>query len=320
MAPPDRPAVVLLTGGGGFVGAALQAAVAARRPEWTVVAPPGPLPGETGRVLDILDVAGLEDWIRDVQPDAVVHLAAVAAVTDSTRDPRTAWNVNLTGTLNLVLALQRHAPAAHLLHMSSAEVYGASANEGVLTERTLLQPLNPYGASKAAADILVRQACAQGLSATVLRPFNQVGPGQSEVFALPAFAAQIARIEAGLQPPVLSVGALDDRRDFLAVDDAVDAYVLALERRAQLGGAVLNICSGRTRRVGELLDELLSLSPAKIAVRIDPARLRPAPSPQIAGDNAHARDLLGWSPERPLRPVLEAVLAEQRQRLRPPTL
>ncbi len=313
MAVSHRAPVVLLTGGRGFVGSALRRALAERRPDWTVVDPPGPeARGGPEPLLDILDAPGLEAWIARVRPDMVVHLAAIAAVTAGARDPRLAWEVNLTGTLNLVLALQRRAPAAHLLHMSSAEVYGASAAEGVLTERSLLQPLNPYAASKAAADLLVRQAAAQGLAATVLRPFNQIGPGQSDAFALPSFAAQIARIEAGLQPPVLSVGALDDERDFLPVDDAVDAYVLALDRRAELHGAVLNICSGRPRPVRDVLHQLLALSPAAIEVRVDPTRLRTAPSPRVLGDNTHARHRLAWTPERTLGPALEALLEEQR--------
>ena len=306
-----RGPVVLLTGGRGFVGSALGRALALRAPGWTVVAPPGP-EAQGDERLDVLDPRGLEAWVARLRPDMVVHLAALAAVTDGARDPRRAWDVNLTGTLNLVTALQRCAPEAHLLHMSSSEVYGASAAEGVLTERSLLQPLNPYAASKAAADLLVRQAAAQGLSATLVRPFNQVGPGQSEAFALPSFAAQIARIEAGLQPPVLAVGALDEERDFLPVEDAVDAYVLALERRAELGGAVLNICSGRVRRVRDVLDDLLALSSSHIQVRLDPARLRSTPTPRVAGDNRLARERLGWTPERALRPALEALLDRQR--------
>ena len=101
-------------------------------------------------------------------------------------------------------------------------------------ERALLQPVNTYDARKAAADILVRQAAATGLSATVARPFNHIGPGQGEAFVAPNFAAQVARIEQGRQPPVISVGSLDDELDFLtgsrepAAAEAAERDILAM--------------------------------------------------------------------------------------------
>lgn len=292
---------VLVTGAAGFVGQRLLSALKRRHPNWVYDAP-------AAAELDIRDPDVMSRRILETGPDLVVHLAAVAAVTDSVRAPRNTWDVNLGGTVNLVLALQEHAPSAHLLYVSSAEVYGASLNDGRASEATLLQPVNPYAASKAAADILVRQAAANGLSATVMRPFNHTGAGQSEAFVAPAFAAQIARIEAGLQEPVISVGSLDDERDFLDVSDVVDAYVRVIDRRASLApGAVFNVASGQTVRIGDLLDKLLALSKASISVRVDPARLRPSPIPRVVGDASALRNL-GWSPSVDLDVTLAAIL------------
>jgi GDP-4-dehydro-6-deoxy-D-mannose reductase len=256
-------------------------------------------------------------YIKATQPDIVVHLAAVAAVTTSVKAPRLAWDVNLGGTLNLVLAMQEHAPQAHLLYVSSAEVYGASLKSGApATEQTLLQPMNPYAASKAAADILVRQAAANGLSATVMRPFNHTGAGQSESFVAPSFAAQIARIEAGLQPPVLSVGSLDEERDFLDVHDVVRAYAMALDARTSMAtGEVFNVASGQAVRIGDLLERLLRQARVPIEVRIDPERLRRASIPKAVGDPAHLRETLNWVPTIDLDTTLIAVLDDQRERL-----
>ena len=246
----------------------------------------------------------------------VVHLAAVAAVTASFRDPRLAWRVNLGGTLNLVLALQKHAPKAHLLFVSSAEVYGEGLDShGATDESALLRPVNPYAASKAAADILVRQSAAAGLSATVVRPFNHIGPGQGEAFVAPNFAGQIVRIEAGLQAPLIEVGSLDDERDFLDVADVVDAYRLLLERRSDPAARNLfNVASGAPVRIGDLLERLLSLAGLKIEVRVDPSRIRSTPTRRVVGDASRLRGL-GWRPTRTLDESLLAVLQDRRRAL-----
>lgn len=306
------PMKVLITGAGGFVGRHLTAALAAAHPDWTLDAPTD---GPQG--VDITDPAALEAWIRRAQPDLVVHLAAVAAVTASVKDPRLAWDVNLGGTLNLVLALQGFAPRARLLYVSSAEVYGASSNAiSTLDETALLQPLNPYAASKAAADILVRQAAADGLLATVMRPFNHTGSGQSEVFVTPNFADQIARIEAGLRPPLIEVGSLDEERDFLDVADVVAAYRLMLEApSATVAGGVFNVASGVAVRIGDMLETLLSHAALKIEVRVDPSRLRSTPMRRIVGDASRLR-ALGWAPTRALEETVLAVLQDRRRALR----
>lgn len=301
---------VLITGAGGFVGGHLTAALRSHHPDWVLDAPKGAIG------VDVTDADAIEQWIDRSQPDIVVHLAAVAAVTASVKDPRLAWQVNLGGALNVVLAMQNSAPRAHLLLVSSAEVYGKSLNTGrAVDEDALLQPVNPYAASKAAADILVRQAMADGLSATVARPFNHTGAGQGEAFVAPNFAAQIARIEAGLQAPVIEVGSLDDERDFLDVADVVSAYRLLLERRGEAATRdVFNVASGIPVRIGDLLERLLSFARVRIDVRIDQARLRRTPTPRVTGDASRLR-ALGWSPTRSIDEALKAVLDDRRAAL-----
>jgi GDP-4-dehydro-6-deoxy-D-mannose reductase len=307
----DAQLKVLITGAGGFVGRRLTKALRDRHPGWMLDIPQGPSDYPD---LDVTDAAAVSAWIERIPPDIVIHLAAVAAVTESVKDPRLAWRVNLDGTLNIVLAIQDHAPLAHLLFVSSAEVYGDSLNAAApIDEGALLQPVNPYAASKASADILVRQAAVGGLSATVVRPFNHTGPGQSEAFVIPAFAGQIARIEAGLQAPVIEVGSLDEERDFLDVDDVIDAYCLLLERRAEpVSRSVFNVSSSTAWRIGDLLDRLLSMAKMRIEIRVDGSRLRPAPIPRVVGDASRLRSL-GWSPSRSLDHTLAAVLDDRRR-------
>ena len=313
--------LVLVTGGRGFVGAHLVSRLAEARPHWRVAAPPSA--GERG--LDVTDAAAVDAWVRRSPPAMVVHLAGVSSIAATEKDPRRAWRVHLDGTLNVVLALQAFASHAHLVMVSSAEVYGASLRTGTpVDEGALLQPVSPYAASKASADLLVRQAGASGpgagkpgaggLAATVMRPFNHIGPGQGEAFMAPSFAGQIARIEAGLQPPVLSVGSLDDERDFLDVGDVVSAYLAVLDAGEAVGrGDVFNVASGRTLRIGDVLEGLLSQARTPIEVRTDPARLRRTPVSRIVGDATRLRDRLGWAPQADLNETFRNVLEDQRR-------
>lgn len=307
---------VVITGGQGFVGRYLSAALAQRWPDWTIVSCGGP--SDAGEALDVSDAAAVDALIARTRPTIVVHLAAVSAVTVALLDPGQAWQINLWGTFNLTRALEAHAPYSHLLFVSSAEVYGRSLRRTTpIDESALLEPANPYAVTKAAADLLVRQYAHGGRSASVARPFNHTGAGQSDAFALPSFANQIARIEAGLQPPVMMVGSLDDERDFLDVRDVVAAYVAMIEQRATLPtGAVMNVASGQGRRIGDLLERLLGMANTKIELRVDESRLRPNGIPRVVGDATQIRQALGWWPTHDFDETLKDILEEKRLSLR----
>ena len=307
---------LLVTGASGFVGHRFVAAATKRWAGVELTALAGP---EEPGGLDIADPNAMRVAVAAARPTHVVHLAAVAAVTDARAAPRLAFAINLGGTLNLVEALRAEAPDALLLHVSSAEVYGRSLREAAgrpVDETARLQPTNTYAASKAGADLLVQAAAAQGLSAVIARPFNHVGAGQAESFAVPAFAAQIARAEAGLQPPFIEVGGLDDARDFLPVDDVVDAYLLMLEAKPAPGEALIyNVAAGEAVRIGEVLERLRRLARIQVDVRVDAARLRREPAAAYVGDAGRLRRDLGWRPEGDLDAALAEVLQAQRARI-----
>ena len=293
---------VLITGADGFVGRHLQAALAGH----TLLAAP----------FDVTDRGATEAAVRQAAPDAVVHLAAIAAPAEAGRDPARAWEVNLGGTLNLAEAVLAHARGATFLFAGTADAYGASFRGGApVSEAAALAPQNAYGATKAAADLALGAMAAQGLRAVRARPFNHTGPGQTEAFVVPAFARQVARIEAGLQAPVLDVGALDPERDFLDVRDVCDAYARCLEAGLP-AGTIVNIASGRARRVGDVLGALLDLAGVAAEVRTDASRLRPSDIPRACGDAARARELLGWVPRIAWETTLLDVLEDWRGRVR----
>lgn len=306
---------ILITGAHGFVGRHLVARLLELLPaggELVLVdAHPGPqLSHCRSYTADITNAAQVADIIYAEQPTHLIHLAAIAAVTAATADKRQAWAVNFGGTQNLALAVAEHAPRCRFVFCSSAEVYGASfITSGRCDETALLQPVNAYGAAKAAADIMLGQMARHDLKTIRLRPFNHTGPGQNVQFVAPAFAAQIVRIERGEQEPVIQVGDLSSARDFLDVRDVVEAYVSALMKFDSIpNGSVMNIASGEARVVRAILDDLLAMSNIKIDVVVDQARLRPSDMPLIAGEAALARRLLDWKPRHAWSDTLRSVL------------
>ena len=263
------------------------------------------------------DAAAVDALVAAVRPDACLHLAAIAAIPAARQDPDLAWRVNLHGTLALARAVLRERRRA-VSSVSSADIYGGSFRAGsALDETAVPAPLNTYGATKAAADLAVGALAAEGLRAVRLRPFNHTGPGQSDAFVVAAFARQVARVAAGLQPPVLQVGALDPRRDFLDVRDVCDAYVACLRRGDALEpGVILNLASGTPRRIGDVLDDLLRLAGVTAAPETGAALLRPTDIPVACGDATLARRLLGWTPRRAWEETLGDVLADWTARVR----
>jgi GDP-4-dehydro-6-deoxy-D-mannose reductase len=313
------PARILVTGASGFVGRHLLAELRTRFAGSVLIAASneGGIAGaDMVLPFDLLDAAAMRETLRAAAPTAVVHLAAQAAVGESFHHPMRTWRVNVDGTLALALALREDWPDALLLHASSAEIYGLSFQRGVpLDEGAAMAPANPYAASKAAVDLALGEMALRGLRLVRLRPFNQVGPGQSPAFVVAAFARQIARIEAGLQEPVLRVGALDRWRDFLDVRDVCAAYAAVLERAAGLpNGIAINIASGTPRRIGDILNALLQRSTIRIRIEQDVVLLRPTDVERVIGDASLARRLLDWAPRVDWDETLGLVLEDWRQR------
>ena len=311
---------ILITGSNGFVGTYLRRALAQRFPDARIVGLQEAKPETcwTDDIhVDLLDGPGLAQAVAASRPDVVVHLAAQSSVGDSHADAtRATWPVNVTGTLNLALAVARYAPHATLLFASSAEVYGGSFSALPATEETPLSPLSAYAKSKVAAERILADVLPRHTRLIVARPFNHTGPGQREAFVLPSFAGQIAWVEAGLQDSLL-VGDTDVWRDFLDVRDVVDAYVRLIESAQRLPRRTLfNVASGKANRLADLLDLLRALATVDIKVGVDPSRLRRADMRFSLGDARRLNAATGWAPRiaiaKTLSDLLEAARAEVR--------
>ncbi len=289
---------VLLTGGSGFAGMHL-----------------GRLLRASGA--DVVELACDVRWAGEVaaeiaaaRPVAIAHLAALSSVGDSWLQEHETWEVNTVGTLNVVLGTIQAAPEARVLLASSAEVYGNNDDETAHTEARPAAPISPYGRSKAAGEIAGLRA---DLDVVVTRAFPHTGPGQSERFAIPAFAHQIARIERGDAPPVLKVGNLAARRDISDVRCVADAYSRLLALRG--GPRIVNIASGVDYEIGEVVARLLDLARVPISVEIDESRLRRADIPRLVGDARLLTATTGWRPVRSLGETLRDVLEDARSRV-----
>jgi GDP-4-dehydro-6-deoxy-D-mannose reductase len=223
--------------------------------------------------------------------------------------------VNVVGTLRLFEGLKRAGMAPRFLFVSSGDVYGqVPEGEMPIGEERLPRPRSPYAVSKLAAEALCTQwSLTEGLDALVARPFNHIGAGQSEAFALPAFARQIAEIKAGKREAVIEVGDLEVTRDFTHVADVIEGYFVLLAKGAK--GETYNIASGRDRRLRELLDRLLEIAGVKAQVRRDPARLRPAEQRVVRGQNAKIARL-GWRVTHSIDDALTGLVEEWERKAR----
>jgi GDP-4-dehydro-6-deoxy-D-mannose reductase len=313
---------LLVTGAGGFVGGHLLAHLRASAPslEITGLVLPGaaawPAPaGVSVLEADLDDPAAAAAAVERARPDQVLHLAGQSSVHRSWADPAATLRTNVLGIVHLLDAARRLSMRPAVLVVGSADEYGpAPASEQPLRETAPLRPASPYAVSKVAQAALAQlYGPAGGMRVVVTRTFPHTGPGRGEHFAESSFARQIAEIEAGRREPVVEVGNLDAVRDFSDVRDVVRAYALLLEKGAP--GEVYNVCSGEGRRIGDVLERLLAATSARIEVRLDPSRLRPADVPVLVGDPGKLVAATGWTRRIPLETTLRDLLDDWRARV-----
>ena len=312
---------VLLTGAAGFVGPYVVDALAGADPNIEIISTAhrsGEHPA-LGALLG-LDITSPEDVsaaLDRYKPTHIVNLAGIAAPTVANADSRQTWRIHVDGVLTLARAIAHQGGDSVLVNVGSGLIYGGTAAKVCpLTEESLLDPQDEYSATKAAADLALGALARKGLKCLRMRPFNHTGTGQTTAFVVPSFAMQIARIEAGLEEPKVRVGNLEAERDFLDVRDVAASYARAVLLSNSLkAGTILNIASGTPRRMSDILDALIAMSSKKIAVELDPARLRPSDLPRVVGDASRARELLDWQPRHDFEDTLKSVLDDCRRRV-----
>lgn len=322
-----------ITGIAGFVGSHLAEMLTARNVQVHGLIMPGaplenldeirgnPMSAAALRLYeaDLGDLERLMTVFEEVRPEQVYHLAAASSVRRSLEKPGEAFQVNVMGTRNLLEAMRRTGISSRILLVSSAEVYGESARlPRPLREDDSLLPVTPYGASKAAAELIaMRYGEEFGLDIVRVRPFPHTGPRHAAHFVFSDFAKQVVEINAGLREPILRAGSLDVRRDITDVRDMVQAYWLALTSGER--GAVYNLCSGMVYSLRDAAQLLCSMVSTPVTIATEAERLRPHDLAVLAGCNKRFRDRTGWTPAIPLARTLGDLVGYWKIRLGPLT-
>ena len=296
---------ILVTGATGFVGRWLIEELAAAGHE--------PISSPASGTLDITDAAAVSRFVADAQPEAIAHLAGVAYARDAARDPDHAFAVNEGGTRNVVAAAAALSTPVPVLVSGSSEVYGRPESSDLpLREVAPLRTDQAYGRSKLAQErAAVEMGKELGVPVVVTRSFNHTGPGQRLEFVTPALAARVLEAKRGGAGSV-AVGNLDVRRDIGDVRDVVRAYRLLIEGLVEdrlSRGLVVNVATGRSIAIGDILETLARLVGIEVEARIDPTLLRDNDPPLIVGDSSRLRELTGWSPALPMETTLADLLA-----------
>lgn len=298
---------VLVTGSEGFVGRHLCRALESAGHD-VMGCSRSVAPGQPNRfVCDLTDTLATMDLFDRIPPPThIVHLAAMTFLPDADKDPDRVIDANVSSTTNLLATVAANEIEPRILFVSSCQAYGPP-NTLPITEKHPLHPEHVYGISKRMAEDTCRTMVkSEGLDIVIARPFNHTGPGHRPEFSLAGFARQIARIEAELEAPVLHVGNLESRRDYLDVRDVVEAYIRLLEDGE--AGEAYNVCRGVSESMQAMLDQLLKQVRAPIAVETDPARMRASDIPDLYGSFEKLRALTGWEPEVPVEDMLRTLL------------
>ena len=278
---------VAVTGADGFTGRYVVAALRQRGAEVVELC------------ADLTDVAAIDDEVSKAGFDCLIHLAAVAFVGNS--DWRSFYNVNQIGTYSVLEAVSKYHPGTRCILASSAQVYGPHAS-GVVSEHAAANPGNPYALSKYAMELGSVQ-WSDRLSISIVRPFNYTGVGQEPQYLIPKIIEHFRK-----RAQVIALGNINVARDFGDVRSAAAAYVgLALDCDADV---LVNLCSGQTTRLLDVIEMVSDLTGHRIAIEVNPAFVRANDVPTLGGDATYLRRLLpSWQPIA-LRQTLQWMLED----------
>lgn len=259
---------------------------------------------------DLVNFRSLDKLFKTHQFDGVFHLAGQTHPPTSFTDMIGTWDANVSGSVNLITAIQDNQPHCKLLFCSTVEVYG---NNGIdhhkLVETDALLPANPYGASKAAIDLFLQERMVNNqMNAVVVRPFCFTGPRRGAKFSISSDALQIAKMMLGKQEKVLRIGNLDTTRAVTDVRDIANAlYLVMINEKTR--GKVYNVCGGEPLKMRYYTETLLKLSGLEnVEQKVDPALWRPIDIMYQDGDSSKIFNDLGWKPEIPIHTTMKDLL------------
>ncbi|TPV55133.1 NAD-dependent epimerase/dehydratase family protein [Aestuariibacter sp. GS-14] len=245
---------------------------------------------------DLLSPDRLEAAVKQVQPNFVIHLAAVSSVQHS--DKLDIYRTNVIGTLNLLEAIKKaKVGITKIILASSANIYG-NKTEGMISESHPAEPVNEYAASKAAMEMAIKPYAMQ-LPITVVRPFNYTGVSQSRNFLIPKIVSHFVEKKS-----VLELGNIDVSRDFSDVRDISQYYVGLLENEEAIG-KIFNLCSGVSHKLADVIGYLESISGHRPEIKINQDFVRKNDVKVLLGDNTILLKTIHKKPNYTLMNTLE---------------
>lgn len=253
-----------------------------------------------GLAADLTNPEAVKLDIHSLQPEAVIHLAAISSVEHG--DANAFYQVNLIGTRNLLNALAQLANDIQcVLLASSANVYGNST-EGILDESVLPSSVNDYGVSKLAMEYMAK-LWMDKLPIVITRPFNYTGVGHGECFVIPKLVAHFAQRVASIE-----LGNLDVEREFNDVRTVSQMYLSLLKQGEP--GQTYNICSGRPVSLKSVIDALKQITGHDLQVNVNPDFVRVHEVHRLCGSPAKLEACIGKSQHPTLEETLSWMLSE----------
>lgn len=301
----------LVLGADGFVGRHLVEHLRDAGDSPVEAVGPSGRPGPKQIPVDIRDAERVASVIRDVEPDAIYHLAAVAYAPDAAADLCTAVDITVRGTAAVLQAAAGLRRSPIVLVTGSSEVYGDPQVERI-GEDEPLRPVTVYGATKVAQEMVALTfGATHDIPVIATRSFNHIGRGQRDSFVVPSFARQLRQLRSAAAP-VIRVGNLGSMRDFSDVRDVVRAYRLLVN--GSHAGVPVNVASGVGVSIGDILNALIDLSGVEASIEVDSTRVRRSDAPRVVGDPSRLHAMTGWTPAYSLAQTLADIWADAQQR------
>ena len=307
---------VLVTGGTGFIGSHLISKLTERKDDYDAYSLERYVTGRLGKspavktvYADLRDAFAVKKSMKSIEPEVVIHLASISPVSYSYEHPQDVIETNLIGTVNLIEACLRDTyNFRQFLFAGTSEEYG---NNGchVQYETSPLRPASPYAVSKVACEnYLNYMSEAYDFPVTILRPFNTYGRKEDYHFLIEKTIVQMLKQNA------VQLGSSKPERDWLYVDDHVNAYLTCLGNEKAIG-QTFNFCTGKSYTVETTVEKIAQLMGYHGEIAWDSIPERPSESRRIAGSYKKAKEILGWRPKYNLQEGLKETIKYWKRKL-----
>lgn len=253
--------------------------------------------------LDLRNYSSVYNFISTIHPASIYNLAGLV----NSDSDFNIYNVNFVGSLNILEAVRKIDNNIHLLFVGSSAEYGAPlvANSAI-TEEHQCRPSSAYAISKYSSTLAIQNYVSKyGLKAVIVRPFNIIGVGMPVQLLLGSIISRIKKIRQGSDTIDIEVGNIHTYRDFIDIDDVIDAYLKVMS--GNFWGQIFNICSGKPTQIKELLEIIITHSTFKINFRVNKNFIREDDVTMVYGSYDKANLFFGFKPKKSLNETLKEV-------------